>query len=247
MCRILAVKGKIDKTDLKHILDEFRRMSKTGTVPQGEKPGHHDGWGFVVYKKGQIKIYERSGEAASRDAKYPRTSDKIIQAGGGIIIGHLRKASVGQTEINNAHPFAHKNFSFCHNGKVIGSDQILIKNKFQKLIKGTTDSERLFYFILSVLDDNQNIKIGFSQAINKIKKDFDYTGLNCLFSDGRRLIALRQINLENKIVREKKMIPYYSLFVGDNARAGYKIVASEKIKIPGVKWRLLKNGEMLII
>ncbi|MFA5048199.1 MAG: class II glutamine amidotransferase [Patescibacteria group bacterium] len=247
MCRIIAVKGKINKNDLALVLAGFRKQSEAGTVPQGEKPGHHDGWGFVVYKNKEIKLYSRSGDDASQDPKYIQAADKILKTGSDILIGHLRKASVGQTEINNAHPFVHKNFSFCHNGKIINSDKISVPNKFKKSIKGTTDSERLFYSILNSLDQNKNLKVSFGQAIKKITKDFDYTGLNCLFSDGNKLIALRQINLKNKIVKEKKLLPYYSLFVGDNITVGYKIIASEKIEITGVKWQLLKNGEMLVI
>jgi len=245
MCRLLAIKGKISQADLAFVLGEFKKQAVIGRVPHGVKPGHRDGWGFSVYQKGKVKIYERSNQDASQDKKYDQTVNKILKIDSQIIIGHLRKASVGENNAKNNHPFVYKNFSFCHNGKILESDKIKIKAKFKKSIKGSTDSERLFYFILGNLTTSIKLKVDFIKAIKKIKKDFDYTGLNLLFSNGRKLIAIREVNLKNKVVKEKKMLGYYGLFVGINKKYSYQIVASEKIKLPGTSWRLMKNAEII--
>ncbi|MEI6288335.1 MAG: class II glutamine amidotransferase [bacterium] len=247
MCRLLAIKGEINQEELNLILENFQNQAITGRVPRGVTPGHQDGWGFSVYKKGQVALHKRSCKNASADFDYNKTKNKIIKINGDIIIGHLRKASVGGVNKNNAHPFVYKNYSFCQNGKVIDSEKIKIEAKFKKIIKGTTDSERLFYFILGQLELSKKLKYSFIQALKKIKNDFDYTAMNSVFSDGRQLLVTREINLKNEAIKKMKMVDYYSLFVGEKSDGSYKIIASEKMKIKNVKWRLLKNGEVIVI
>jgi len=40
---------------------------------------------------------------------------------------------------------------------------------------------------------------------------------------------------------------YYTLFLGTEKKSGAIIIASEKVKFPGIQWVALKNHEMIEI
>jgi len=246
MCRLLAIKNKINDKDLKIVSNAFRKQSQFGKVPKGSNKGHKDGWGFVTYNLGKVALFKRSYNDAYSDNGYKIVENKILEESRDIIIGHLRKSSIGKSSINNSHPFVYKNFSFCQNGTIFNSERIRLKSKYKKLIKGDTDSERLFYFILGEVEEKMT-KSQIEKAIKKIRKGFDYTAMNILLSDGKKLFVLRDINLNNKEVKKLKMKDYYSLFIGINKKEKYTIIASEKIEINGVNWQQMKNEEFIEI
>src|SRR5690606_9321840 len=71
------------------------------------------------------------------------------------VIAHLRKATVGQLSIINTHPFQHGRWVFAHNGNIKNFDQLrpelvaMIDSDLQRYILGTTDSEVIFYLLLT--------------------------------------------------------------------------------------------------
>jgi len=246
MCRLLLIKNKTNKTDLTNILYEFIKQSKDGMTPDKTDKGHKDGWGFVSYNLGHISLFKKSSKYAYIDKEFKSVENKLLKNSGDIIMGHLRKSLVGKNTVNNSHPFVYKNFSFCQNGTIFNSDKIKINKKYKALIKGNTDTEKLFYYILGETKEKITKK-NFNQAITKIREKFDYTAINILFSDGEKAIVLRDINLKNAYVKKGKLESYYSLFIGTHKINNYFIVSSEIIKIEGVKWELIKNKKMLEI
>lgn len=246
MCRLLLINNKTSKTTLANILSEFRKQSKNGMTPDELDKGHKDGWGFVSYNLNNLSLFKKGYKYAYIDKEFKAVENKLLRSSGDIIMGHLRKGSVGKNTINNSHPFVYKNFSFCQNGTVFNSEKIKINKKYKTLIGGSTDTEKLFYYILSETQEKLT-KESFELAIKKIREKFDYTAMNILFSDGGKTIVLRDVNLKNIYVKEEKLENYYSLFIGINKVDNYSIVVSEKIKIKGVKWELIKNRKLLEI
>lgn len=246
MCRLLAIIGKSENTAL--LLEQFQILANNGRVP-GTLPGHKDGWGIVGYRKGKIIIYEREPKSAFESGKYNGTVKQVLAAGADIIIGHLRKASVGKNKLVNTHPFIFNNISFAHNGIIFQSDAIPVQLKFVKKIRGTSDSERLFDLILQDTDqlNSNTIRQSITRSIKSVRQQLDYRAMNLLVSDGKRLWALREVNTKNKFVRERKLMQYYTLFIGTEKKSGAMIVASEKIKAPGIRWAALKNQELVEI
>jgi len=246
MCRLIAIIGKSENTAL--LLEQFQLLAHNGQVP-GASSGHKDGWGIVGYQKGKMTIYERDSKDAFKNEKYSRAVKKVLKARADIIIGHLRKASVGKNRLENTHPFIFKNVSFAQNGTVFQSEKISLQSKFAKQIRGTSDSERLFYFILQDADKckSNDIRQSIMSSVKNIRQQLDYTAMNILISDGTRLWALREVNEKNEIVKEEKLIQYYTLFVGIEKKSGAIIIASEKTKIRGIQWSALKNHEMIEI
>lgn len=65
---------------------------------------------------------------------------------------------------NNTHPFQYNSYVFCHNGKIINflkyKSLILknIDNKYIEKIKGETDSEYIFFLLLTLDDLFNNVE-----------------------------------------------------------------------------------------
>lgn len=250
MCRMISISGKIEYKKTLLILKKFQRLAKYGKVPTGFKKGHKDGWGVLAYKKGYSIIFVKSCKDALENTGYSKAIAKLKSHKPNIIISHLRKASIGVNNINNTHPFVYKKYSFCQNGTIFESENIPLKGRFKNLVKGETDSEKFFFFILQFIDGckkpNSNAVIDtIGKAIIYVRDNFDFTAINIIFSDGKYVWASREINEKNRYVLKEKLMDYYSLFIGSNRE--YTIVCSEKLPLKDVKWRALKNHELVEI
>jgi predicted glutamine amidotransferase len=250
MCRILLISGKIPLSDLSCALLEFQKLAERGNIPRGSKKGHKDGWGLVAYSGNRICKYKRSKQDAFVDSGYSETIGELKDEKNDIVICHLRKAAVGSVSVQNSQPFVWQNLSFCHNGVVLGDNRIPLNAKFKKIIKGRTDSEKLFACILQHLPATKNAsplktEVAIKKALCAVRESFDYTAMNIVFSGGKYSWVLRDVNEKNDEVKKKKMIGYYSLFIGTGK--GYVIFSSEKLPIENIRWRAMKNREMLRI
>lgn len=250
MCRLLAIVGKIDEKLKSKTLENFQRLAQYGYIAPKIEKGHKDGWGIVAYKGGKISMEEKDLKSAYGNMKYSKAVSALEKTEQDIIIAHLRKATVGKRSIKNVHPFIFGNLTFCQNGTIKESEKIPLESKYAKLVKGETDSEKFFFFILQNLEKYKNRRADFVQkniknSLEFIKSNFDYTAINLIFSDGKNLWASREVNTKNEIVRRHKLLKYYSLFIGVDKHRKFSMISSEKIKIKDVSWRLLKNHEFL--
>src|SRR3989344_4722125 len=248
MCRLLSICGKIKNNTAESILQKFQNLAEYGNVARGVKKGHKDGWGIVVYKNSKPAIIAKNCRSAFEDSEYLKVVKRLQEIKPEIIVAHLRKASVGARSVINTQPFMSGRYSFCQNGTIFNSREISLGKRFKLLSKGETDSEKLFLYILQSLArykrrDLLSVREAIGEAINYIRKNFDFTALNMIFSDGKYLWALREVNKKNGRVRKMRMTDYYSLFVGINKN--YRLVASEKINIKGIEWKEIKNHELI--
>ncbi len=145
---------------------------------------HNDGYGFSYFENNQNKfvtkhyiepIFEKSEPL--RDIAF-RTSFLLI---------HARKASPGiVVNINNNHPFQINflgtEWLFAHNGTI--KSEINYDHK-RFTARGTTDSERFFYAILTMIANNnkQFSKDKFEDILN----NWEWTGANFILSDHRTI------------------------------------------------------------
>jgi len=249
MCRIITISGKIDCLNKSGMLCEFQRLGEYGKVPNNSEAGHKDGWGIVAYEEADLCLFDRNNKSALEDKVYLKTVEKLENKNTDIIIGHLRKVSIGAKNINNTHPFVEKNYSFCQNGTIFESEAIPLENKFKKIIKGSTDSERFFVYILQILNkykksDAASVRKAIKKAVGYLRKNFDFTAVNMVFSDGKYIWGLREINVKNKFVKEENLSNYYySLFFGEGD--GYSVISSEKLGGNEIKWRAMENHELV--
>jgi len=246
MCRLLGVIAN-KPVDLEFSLGRFRKHAE-------QNP---DGWGIGWYDEGKAKIFKEAISALQTD-KLPALSKQVKSK---IIIAHVRKGTRGAPSEVNSHPFVYDNWIFAHNGSLDGDRLLhLLAEKYRSELKGETDSEIYFYWLLQCIEEKSGkVEDGIKAAIDEIMKGF-YGGLNFLLSDGTNLYAFRY---------SKQSRGYYSLFVLERdpsqpalfehisgeteALVKSKMLRGEKAvlvcseKLTRERWKEIKPGNLLVI
>lgn len=163
MCRLLAYLG----TPI--IADKLLYEPKNSLVNQSinareiEEPLNGDGFGIGWYVK------EVHHEPVTFVSVNPAWSNRNLRnlapkIRTGCFIAHVRAASVGEVSESNCHPFQYRNLLMMHNGGVENFPRIKRKirepltDELYNWIKGQTDSEHLFAYLLNhLLSDAQGI------------------------------------------------------------------------------------------
>ncbi len=148
MCRLFGFRS--DVPDRVH--ESLVREANSLRVQSHE---HKDGWGIASYEgKGSEPQVARGTGAAHSDPEFEHVSSLVSSHA---VLAHIRLASVGPINIENAHPFVWGRWTFAHNGTLQRFDdhaatvEALIDPDFRALIRGQTDSERCFYLFLTLL------------------------------------------------------------------------------------------------
>ena len=117
---------------------------------------HPDGWGIGFYHNSHPEL-ERRETPAFEDLYFSTTAERVFSRA---VIAHVRMATVGGASLPNTHPFHHGPWVFAHNGTVTAFDQLAAHlaqesdANLQDLREGTTDSEQVFYWLLSRMNRN---------------------------------------------------------------------------------------------
>ncbi len=228
MCRLLAFTSLERKSFYDVVGADFDKFVALSAE-------HKDGWGLA-----------HDGEIL-KDINAAKDSDSLAQASVDTITDgallHLRLASKGITiNIDNNHPFTHGTTTFMHNGTIRPSDtaEQFINDKYKELITGTTDSERFFYALLSQVDEHGLVD-GVRAIVNKIRSIADYSALNIMVQTPDTLIAVCELNEENK--SEWSGPDHYELRF--TKRSNDIVVASTGWG--NGDWNHLDNHQMLIV
>jgi glutamine amidotransferase len=112
---------------------------------------HPDGWGVAYYVGGAPHLVKSAGAAIS-DSIFHRVSGVVASE---TVLAHVRKATQGQHSSVNTHPFQFGHWIFAHNGNIRDFDELRaellsrIHPELRRYILGETDSEVLFYLLLT--------------------------------------------------------------------------------------------------
>lgn len=250
MCRLFAYVGEPTQEETVSFLKKFQRMSRTGHVPhiKNIKQGHTEGWGMVAYSNGEI-VYEKKRKGTAHiDPECNPSIINLSQRNPHVIIAHLRKITNGTITSRNNHPFVHGKYSFSHNGSVDATEHIPLEGYFRDGVRGNTDTERMFAYLLQLIYQVKKItpvtlRVSLKKLLQYIKKNHDYTCVNCQLSDGRYLWVVRDFNPSNALVKEHNLENYFSLYYGrgENSFA----VCSEQLDVRGIQWHLIKNRQCI--
>jgi len=73
---------------------------------------------------------------------------------GEVLVSHVRQKTVGETSLANAHPFERGPWVFAHNGTIHDVEWLRGQTSLERRaeVRGETDSELLFAFLLTRLD-----------------------------------------------------------------------------------------------
>ena len=214
MCRWFIYFG--NKIIIKNILYDhnnsiIKQSYKNKYTPFLENIRDHevnvDGFGIGWFHNKNNIITYKSTKTPYTDFNFKNIS-KILKSN--LIFAHIRAIKPFSSNIVhelNCHPFNYKNLLFMHNGDIKNFLKIKVEiiKKINKIylneIKGTTDSEYIFYLILSFiekknLDDIQKSIIETINFLNSLKNIGIYS-FNIAITNGKFVIFTRYINNEN--------------------------------------------------
>lgn len=120
---------------------------------------HPDGWGVAYYILGSPHVV-KSSTTALQDSMFQKVSGVVSSE---TVIAHIRKSTQGKNTTLNTHPFQFGRWTFAHNGHIPNFDQVkpqlvqMVLPRFRRFVLGETDSEWIFYLIISHLYGNQQV------------------------------------------------------------------------------------------
>ncbi len=185
MCRLLGFTSTERKSFYDVVGSDFDAFVELSAA-------HKDGWG-IGYEGEIVKDINPAKESTLLSQ-----TSQTLETNGALL--HLRQASKGiSVDINNNHPFTHDAITFMHNGTIRPGNtaEQFISDKYKSLIQGTTDSERYFYALISMVDELGLVE-GVRKTVNSIRAIADYSSLNIMVQTPDTLIAVCEFNPENK-------------------------------------------------
>jgi len=216
-------------------MEEFCNLAENGAVPTGSAKGHKDGWGIGYYLKKEAQVIKSGKSILDEKEKFFDSLKKINSSP--CLIAHLRKAGWKNTATTeNAHPFSNGKYLFAHNGTMNDYKTVLHLPDDTKIL----DTEAIFHFTLSKIKPTDPLN---SKTLKEILDDLsrrsqDYTALNCVFSDGEKLMAYRNYTKEPG---------YYTLYLAEEKNTSTNLVCSEILSLTMKNPRPLSNGESVEI
>jgi glutamine amidotransferase len=191
MCRLLGIASS-EPTDFKIVLREAPRSLAALSRE------HRDGWGMAVFDDEVGWRVEKGVACASEDERFHRLA---IGSRGAVLVSHVRQKTVGETSLANTHPFERGRWIFAHNGTVKDVAWLRANTSPERAaeVRGETDSERLFAWVLTRLDEagvahapaSPDTDRAVGTAVRAARARTDFGAYNFLLSDGATLYAHR--------------------------------------------------------
>ncbi len=237
MCRLLGIVSS-RPIDFRVLLTERPRSLET----LGEE--HGDGWGLAAFSRGRWRMHKGT-RPASRDARFHQ---QALDLRGELLVSHVRKRTVGGTCRANSHPFWRGRWVFAHNGTV--EDRAWLAQQISAPraaeIRGDTDSEIFFAFLLTRLDAAGLADAPASPATDELvarvaaecRAYSRFGSLNFLLSDGETCWA-------HRFGRSLYVLERGAREPAPSRRAHSVFVASEAMTAEA--WREVPNGALLRI
>ena len=133
-------------------------------------------------------------EAPYRDTAFAREAREVSST---TFLAHVRYATTGALRTANTHPFLQDGRLFAHNGVIAGLDRLddkisdELRAPAAELVKGDTDSERVFALITAGIRRHGDVKQGIVDAVNWIAANLPVYALNLILTTPTDLWALR--------------------------------------------------------
>lgn len=152
MCRIFGFRSVIQSKVHSSLLSADNALITQSTR-------HPDGWGVAYYVGGAPHVVKSAGKAF-QDSLFERVSGVVSSQ---TVVAHIRKSTQGEKTILNTHPFQFGKWIFVHNGNIKDFDlykerlRAMVGAQFKPYILGQTDSEILFFILLTNLSKRIDI------------------------------------------------------------------------------------------
>ena len=200
MCRLYAMRAN-EPTRVECSLVKAQNALMQQSRGDAENLVHGHGWGVADYRDGYPLVEKRTW-AAFHGEQFEKAAARVYAH---TVVAHVRRATVGGTAPENTHPFAHGRWIFAHNGTIPNflkvRDRMLphIDSLLRNDIRGATDSEHIFFFLLSMRLANPAMPLRqlVGHGLNRIvhwASEIDTTagiGLNIVLTNGESLVGSR--------------------------------------------------------
>jgi predicted glutamine amidotransferase len=212
-----------------------------------------DGTGLGWFDEDGKPHVSKQAHAAYSDRRFAREARELSAT---TFVAHIRFASTGALERRNTHPFEQHGRLFAHNGVIedlptldahLGGDR--------SLVKGDTDSERLFALITrEIAAHGGDVAAGIEAACTWVAANLPVFAINFLLAAAGELWALRYPHTHPLYVLEREpgepLAHASSLGSAVRAQAGRTqplvVLASERMDADP-DWRMLDSGRLLHI
>jgi glutamine amidotransferase len=146
MCRLFGFRSNVESRAHRSLIVAENAMANQASY-------HSDGWGIGYFIDDDPYLF-RTSKGAAHDDSFRRFSEGLRS---NTLLVHIRKATVGSIDPINSHPFRYGSWIFAHNGTIFGFEKVKARMQaeilpvYQRVLFGNTDSETIFYFILSAM------------------------------------------------------------------------------------------------
>ncbi|MCB0489812.1 MAG: class II glutamine amidotransferase [Cyclobacteriaceae bacterium] len=271
MCRLMAYKGTPIIADKLLYQPNNSLIRQSTNARELEEPLNGDGFGIGWY------VPEVNNEPVTFVSVHPAWSSRNLRnlapkIKTNCMMAHVRAASVGEVSESNCHPFQHKNLLMAHNGGI--EDFPLVKRKLREpltdelynWIKGQTDSEHIFAYLLNYLYksnekiDGDAVADAFNytyQQVNRLMKEAGINEpayLNMAVTNGEFIVATRWVSDD----KEEPLTLYHSegsRYVVEDGVTRMEapkdddnavLVVSEKLT-EGKEWTMIPKNHLVIV
>jgi len=142
---------------------------------------HGDGWGMAWQDPDDHTLHTvSSAQSAIRDPAYEQLAHQRLGRAG---ILHLRWATPGlPVAPQNTHPFVDGGYAFAHNGHISPIDRLerLLTPESRARLRGDTDSERYFRFVMQCIAETGDDAEGLRRSLGVLVGEFPDASLNAL-------------------------------------------------------------------
>jgi glutamine amidotransferase len=192
MCRLIGIAAN-EATEFRIVLREAPRSLAFLSRE------HRDGWGIAVFDADASSWQVEKGVVcAGEDERFHRLA---VGTRGHLLVSHIRQKTIGDTSLANTHPFKRAGWVFAHNGTVKDVAWLRASASPERLaeIEGQTDSELLFAWVLTRLDEagvtaskvSRDTDRAVASAARAARERPEFGAFNFLLSDGTATYAHR--------------------------------------------------------
>lgn len=223
------------------------------------------GWGLGFYQNGEVLHKKRPQLSGAVD--WQQLARDVVSD---CVVLHLRQPTVGDFRTQNTHPFRMRRWLFAHLGTIgrfeaiSGTLRASLPDFLSRGLRGTTDSELLFYVVLSFLHDagqldrpdvDEEVVISALRSavalVDRVVAEVrgPESGLNLVLTNGRALYALRRGGPMAVVERRGLHDPPHDLppSSGGPATLRYVMVVGEPAEPLPSDWQAIDQGSIVVV
>jgi len=154
MCRLYGLRATHPTRPACELLDAQNALIRQSREDARGLSNPH-GWGVGRVRDDTTTCFRQVQPAAES----PEYREEVLQTEGTTVLAHVRRATVGDPEHANTHPFRHGEALLIHNGHVPAFDEVRprLRDRLaptrRQSIRGSTDSEHVLALLLQLRDE----------------------------------------------------------------------------------------------